>query len=472
MLQSSGQQKRSHLNKNLIFVGCSLSVIVISSWLVAIDCLADNPPSAASQPLSARAAFLRSLRASPRLQQPQQSQPAQQQQPQQQQQQQPQAPQQQPAAPTNNSNQTANQPIVASVSQQQQQQQQQQPAPPPLPPQPAPQQQQVSTTSSTTTTTKPRPIIREPEAPVRALSSPLATNTNTNRSTRTADIEEFNIFVTNTCERELMHVNIKTSKPFYGVIHTRNQRQKSVCTIEGTGETEYNLDIHHVLNQFDPNYCGVIKARKESPENKDLLSVVIAVRVHKNIELSNDKFFLLNCTNRCRRSDCSTSPNARLIDSNNLNARVVSDESANEGERESVTPPPSRSTPGAPNSDSKRAGQDDDECTIYKFPWVITLLWCLAILLLASIISHCIMCSSMVCRCVKTEVEEREPSVYEGETDDEDNLYNKKNHPMRIDYDNRDIYKTSNNYEPYCVNDDNQVKAKSRHSSSKRTARR
>lgn len=57
------------------------------------------------------------------------------------------------------------------------------------------------------------------------------------------------------------------------------------------------------------------------------------------------------------------------------------------------------------------------------------------------------MCSSMVCRCVKTEVEEKEPSVYEGATDDED-LYNKRN-PYRIDYDNNDIYKTTNNYAPY-----------------------
>ena len=104
----------------------------------------------------------------------------------------------------------------------------------------------------------------------------------------------------------------------------------------------------------------------------------------------------------------------------------------------------------------------DEECTIYKFPWVITLLWCMGILLLAMLISHCIMCSSLVCKCVKTEVEETEPSIYEGASDDEDNLYNKRNHPMRIDYDNRDIYKTSNNYEPYNLDE---VQAKSRRSS-------
>lgn len=93
-----------------------------------------------------------------------------------------------------------------------------------------------------------------------------------------------------------MRVNIRTSRPFYGVIHTRNQRQKSACTVEGNGDTEYNIDISHVLNEKDPNYCGAVRARKESPEDKDLISVVLAVRVHRNIELSDDKFFLLNCT--------------------------------------------------------------------------------------------------------------------------------------------------------------------------------
>lgn len=95
-------------------------------------------------------------------------------------------------------------------------------------------------------------------------------------------------------------------------------------------------------------------------------------------------------------------------------------------------------------------GNQQDECNIYKFPWLITLVWCLAILCLAMMISHCIMCSSLMCRCVRTEVEEREPSVYEGATDIEDDQYNKR-HPFRIDYDNRDVYKTSNNYAPYTL---------------------
>lgn len=68
------------------------------------------------------------------------------------------------------------------------------------------------------------------------------------------------------------------------------------------------------------------------------------------------------------------------------------------------------------------------------------------------------MCSSLVCRCVRREVEETEPSVYESNTDFEDDQYNKR-HPFRIDYDNRDVYKTSNNYAPYTLEE---AQAKSR----------
>lgn len=128
-----------------------------------------------------------------------------------------------------------------------------------------------------------------PQAPISA-----------NRTTRTADIfqngDGYNLFVTTACERESMKVNIKTSRPFYGVIHTRNQRQKPICTVEGTGDTEYALEFSLILNSLDPNYCGVIRARRDSPDDKDVLSVVVAVRFHRTIELSDDKFFLLNCT--------------------------------------------------------------------------------------------------------------------------------------------------------------------------------
>lgn len=138
-----------------------------------------------------------------------------------------------------------------------------------------------------------------PAASLSQANAPPASSA-TNRTVRTLDVfqngDGYNIFVTNTCERDSMKVNIKTSRPFYGVIHTRSQRQKDVCTVEGNGGDDYKLEISHVLNSQDPAYCGVIRARRDSPQDKDVLSVVVVVRVHRNIELSDDKFFLLNCT--------------------------------------------------------------------------------------------------------------------------------------------------------------------------------
>lgn len=184
------------------------------------------------------------------------------------------------------------------AARQQQLQQQQPPAPESTPAPSKPQQ----VTGSATETTLPVLVVSSPvnQPPVASQRTTSVASHSSNRTTRTADIfqngEGYNIFVTNTCENEVMHVNIKTSRPFNGVIHTRNERKKPICTVEGNNETEFNLDISHVLKSSDPNYCGVVKAPRESPDDKDLLSVVIAVRVHRNIELSDDKFFLLNCT--------------------------------------------------------------------------------------------------------------------------------------------------------------------------------
>lgn len=171
----------------------------------------------------------------------------------------------------------------------------------------------TTSTTTSTTTAKPSEILLNQRGIIANSPSSLGSDQKqtidyigdnvaiaSSRASRNADIfqngDGFNIFVTNTCEFESMRVDVRTSRPFFGVIHTKNQRQKSVCAIEGNGNSEYSLDISHVLNPSDDQYCGVIRARRNSPDDKDILSVVIAVRLHKNIELSDDKFFLLNCT--------------------------------------------------------------------------------------------------------------------------------------------------------------------------------
>lgn len=104
------------------------------------------------------------------------------------------------------------------------------------------------------------------------------------------------MFVSNTCERDFMLVRVRTSRPFYGVIHALNYRRKPRCSLEGDGGFEFQLNISHVLDSRDPAHCGVIKLRKQNEPAGELLSVVLAIRVHRNVELSDDKFIVLNCT--------------------------------------------------------------------------------------------------------------------------------------------------------------------------------
>lgn len=57
-------------------------------------------------------------------------------------------------------------------------------------------------------------------------------------------------------------------------------------------------------------------------------------------------------------------------------------------------------------------GETPLECTEWRFPWLITLCICLAIMLLVMLLLNLFMCSSMTCRCIKTEANEKEPSDF------------------------------------------------------------
>ncbi|XP_054152876.1 uncharacterized protein LOC128951654 [Oppia nitens] len=60
-------------------------------------------------------------------------------------------------------------------------------------------------------------------------------------------------------------------------------------------------------------------------------------------------------------------------------------------------------------SDESLTLENLSECTEWRFPWLITLCIILAILLLLMLLVNMFMCSSLTCRCIKTEIEEQEP---------------------------------------------------------------
>lgn len=113
---------------------------------------------------------------------------------------------------------------------------------------------------------------------------------------------KFRVNVSNICEKNLMKVSVRLNKPFYGLIHTKDKRKKAPCFLEGNGDQFYSMDISFTLNQLDNQFCGVV-SHHLSANNKSLpasqhqttLSVVLVVRLHKSIEFSDDRYFLLSC---------------------------------------------------------------------------------------------------------------------------------------------------------------------------------
>jgi hypothetical protein len=101
--------------------------------------------------------------------------------------------------------------------------------------------------------------------------------------------QEFNPSVTARCERGLMHIAVVTSEPFNGMIHTRDFR-KPPCLAYGNGTINTTLSINLLAKSDDQNYCGVHKL-KGSEER----TVALSVRLHKTLELSEDKYFIITC---------------------------------------------------------------------------------------------------------------------------------------------------------------------------------
>lgn len=104
-----------------------------------------------------------------------------------------------------------------------------------------------------------------------------------------------------------MAVTIITQQPFYGVAHTRDQR-KGACLVNGTGSTNTTLKISLLAQPGDEIFCGVQRFKGER-------SVSLAVRPHKSLELSEDRFFYLTCHTGYKNVAGGTyRVNLRLID--------------------------------------------------------------------------------------------------------------------------------------------------------------
>ncbi|XP_015789603.1 uncharacterized protein LOC107366494 [Tetranychus urticae] len=317
------------------------------------------------------------------------------------------------------------------------------------------------------------------------------------------------------CERGMMIINVLTLDPFYGVIHTEDFRKKDSCRVFGIGSTNTTLRISAVASEEDDNFCGV-QRHKSIDEDR---AVTIAVRIHRDLELSVDRYYSIACSqtfstnsrtpSRSRVTlklvnEAGSDTSRRLIHGNRYKLQVditnpdpsyglyirncVAFSSVNSTEidlinqngcpiDESIISPfdytNSTSTveatiksmfkfPGTnrvfiqcavllckggcnfnidcedtftkrssiskirPDSNVMQIlasttvfvvdpGEDildyiryNEECTVSRFPWLVTLCTVLGILLLIMLIVNIFLCTTLTCTCTKTEVVEKE----------------------------------------------------------------
>ncbi|XP_023343014.1 uncharacterized protein LOC111712591 isoform X2 [Eurytemora carolleeae] len=108
--------------------------------------------------------------------------------------------------------------------------------------------------------------------------------------TETSPAEQvFQPSVSATCRAGIMTIRVETPSKFNGAVHTRDYR-KSACTSYGLGGTETELNINMLTEKNSDGFCGVYINEKTEER-----SVAVAVRIHRTLELADDKFYIITC---------------------------------------------------------------------------------------------------------------------------------------------------------------------------------
>ncbi|XP_045493253.1 uncharacterized protein LOC123692542 isoform X1 [Colias croceus] len=100
---------------------------------------------------------------------------------------------------------------------------------------------------------------------------------------------DFSPVVTATCKSGVMSIRINFTQPFNGVTHAREYRTPP-CMAMGNGSESLSFDINLNAVKGSPDYCGVYWNNRT-----DERSLPLAVRVHRTLELADDKFYVITC---------------------------------------------------------------------------------------------------------------------------------------------------------------------------------
>ncbi|XP_025199847.1 uncharacterized protein LOC112597836 [Melanaphis sacchari] len=101
--------------------------------------------------------------------------------------------------------------------------------------------------------------------------------------------EEFIPSVTATCKAGYMTIKVTTNQPFVGAVHARDYRSPS-CLSYGNGTKLTTLGINLLATQGSTDYCGIFINNKTEER-----SVPIAIRIHRTLELADDKYYVITC---------------------------------------------------------------------------------------------------------------------------------------------------------------------------------
>ncbi|XP_063216917.1 cuticlin-4 [Bacillus rossius redtenbacheri] len=101
--------------------------------------------------------------------------------------------------------------------------------------------------------------------------------------------QDFSPAVTASCKAGFMTIRVHTNQSFYGALQARDYRSQS-CMSFGNGSADTVLSVNLRASQGEPDYCGVFYNNRTGDR-----SLPIAVRLHRTLELADDKFYVITC---------------------------------------------------------------------------------------------------------------------------------------------------------------------------------
>ncbi|KAL4706506.1 hypothetical protein ACJJTC_015704 [Scirpophaga incertulas] len=110
------------------------------------------------------------------------------------------------------------------------------------------------------------------------------------RAQNAEEASEFSPVVNATCKSGIMSIKITFNQPFNGVVHAKDFRT-AACKIQGNGTETISLDINMEAPKGSPDFCGVVWNNRSEERSQ----IPLAVRVHRTLELADDKMFFITC---------------------------------------------------------------------------------------------------------------------------------------------------------------------------------